>query len=184
MKRQLVLVVAAAAIVALPGCDSPDDRVSDMARQTTHEQAQQNQRIAEGSKAIAEGSKQLVEADANARRDVIELQQDLRADQAEVGKQRDKLEAERKLIAGQRVQESQAGALCVGFAIILVCLAPLVLAACSLLGLWRGPTAEEEGGILIEELTYSLVQDSALDSPALPESPPRGMVPPDAVPPA
>ena len=77
MKSLLVLVVVAA-IAALPGCGSPDDRLSDMARQTTHEQAQQNQRIAEGSKAIAEGSKQLVEADAHARRDVIGLQQDLR----------------------------------------------------------------------------------------------------------
>jgi hypothetical protein len=183
MKRLLVLAVVVAS-GALPGCGSPDDRLSDLAQQVTHEQAQQNQRIAEGSRAIAEGSKQLVEADANARRDVIELQQDLRQDQAEVGKQRDQLEAERKAIAGQRVQESQAGALCVGFAIVLVCLAPLVLAACSLLGLWRGPTTEEEGGILIEELTYSLAQDSARDRPALPGSSVRSMVPPDAVPPA
>jgi hypothetical protein len=183
MKRLLVLAVVVAS-AALPGCGSPDNRLSDMARQTTHEQAQQNQWIAEGSKAIAEGSKQLVEADANARRDAIELQQDLRQDQAEVGKQRDRLEADRKQIAGKRIQGSQAGALCVGFAILLVCLAPLVLAACSLLGLWHGPTPEEEGGILIEELTISLAEGSTRVCPALPESSARGMVPPDAVPPA
>lgn len=50
MKRLLVLAVVAAALAALPGCAEPDGRVADMAQQVTHEQAQQNQRIAEGSR--------------------------------------------------------------------------------------------------------------------------------------
>ena len=127
MKRLLVLAVVAAALAALPGCAEHDGRVADMAQQVAHEQAQQNQRIAEGSKAIAEGSQQLVEHAAKARRELVGLQKDLRKDQADIGKQRDHLEEERQVIAGQRVQESRAGALCVGFAIILVCLAPLIL---------------------------------------------------------
>ena len=87
MKRLLALAAAAvAALAALPGCDEPDGRVADMAQQVTHEQAQQNQRIAEGSKAVAEGSQQLVEHDAKARRELVGLQQDLRKDQAEIGK--------------------------------------------------------------------------------------------------
>lgn len=125
MKRLLALaVVGVTALAALPGCDKPDGRVADMAQQVTHEQAQQNQRMVEGSKAIAEGSKQLVEHDAKARQELVELQQDLRQDQTEVARQRDQLEAERKTIAGQRVQESAAGGICFALAIILVCLAP------------------------------------------------------------
>ena len=180
MHRLLVLVAGVAALAALPGCSEPDGRVADMAQQMTHEQSAQNQRIAEGSKAIAEGGRQLVENDAKARKEMIELQQDLRQDQTEVARQRDQLEAERKTIAGQRVQESAAGGICVGFAIILVCLAPLVLAGASLLGLWRSPTPEEEGGILIDELTYSLAQEAEPEPPAIPESASRSLAPPDA----
>ena len=179
MKQLLVLVVVAV-LAAIPGCDKPDGRVADMAQQMTREQSQQNQRMVEGSKAIAEGSKQLVEHDAKARQELVELQQDLRQDQSEVARQRDQLEAERKTIAGQRVQESAAGGICVGFAIILVCLAPLVLAGASLLGLWRSPTPEEEGGILIDELTYSLALEAEPEPPALPESASRSLGPPNA----
>jgi hypothetical protein len=168
MKRLPVLGAVVAALAALPGCAEPDGRVADMARQVTHEQAQQNQRIAEGSKAVAEGSRQLVEHDAKARREIVGLQQDLRKDQAEIGKQRDHLERERQAIAGQRVQESRAGVLCVGVVIILVCLAPLVLAGISLIGLWRSPTREEEREVLVEELAAWLGQEAPSDSLTLP----------------
>ena len=179
MKNLRVLAVVAAVLAVLPGCNKPDGRVADMAQQVTHEQAEQNQRVAEGSKAVAEGSKQLVEHDAKARREIVQLQQDLRQDQTEVGNQRDKLEDERKLIAGQRVQESRAGALCVGFAIILVCLAPLVLAGMSLIGLWKSSTREEEREVLVEELTVWLGQDVGPDVPSLPEDSPRSLAPPE-----
>jgi hypothetical protein len=130
-----------------------------LAEQVTHEQAEQNQRMVEGSKAVAEGSKQLVEHDAKARRELVQLQQDLRQDQMAVSEQRDQLENERKVIANQRVQESQAGALFVGLAIILACLAPLVLAGMSLLGLWKAPTQDEEREVLVEEMTSWLGQE-------------------------
>ena len=184
MKRLLVLAVAAAALAALPGCSEPDGRVADMAQQMTHEQSQQNQRIAEGSKAIAQGSQQLVEQDAKARRELVGLQQDLRKDQADIGKQRDHLEEERQVIAGQRVQESRVGALCVGFAIILVCLAPLVLAGMSLIGLWKSPTREEEREVLVEELTVWLGQEEPPGSASLAAQTSRALGLPEEGPPS
>ena len=160
MNRLLVLVViAAAALAVLPGCDKPDCRVADMAQQVTHEQAEQNHRIAEGSRAIAEGSQQLVENDAKARRELIGLQRDLQQDQSAVTRERDKLEAERKAIASERVEASKAGVFFVGLAIILVCLSPLILAGISLLGLWHSPTREEEREVLVEELAKCLGPD-------------------------
>lgn len=159
MKHLLVLAVVVAALAVLPGCGSPDGRVADLAEQVTHEQAEQNQRMVEGSKAVAEGSKQLVEHDAKARRELVQLQQDLRQDQIAVSEQRDQLENERKVIAGQRVQESKTGALFVGLAIVLACLAPLVLAGMSLIGLWKSPTREEEREILVEEVANWLAQE-------------------------
>jgi hypothetical protein len=171
MKYLLVLVVGVLAAIGLAGCDSPDQRVADMAQQFTKEQARQNQRVAEGQRAIAKGTEQLVAADAKARQDLVHLQRDLRQDQADVGKQRDKLEDERKLIASQRQSESRAGAFYVGAAIFVACLAPLVLAGCALLGLWRAPTPEEEGTILVEELALSLDQESRHSSTSLPANP-------------
>ena len=99
MKRLVVLGTVAAALAVIPGCGSPDGRVADMSQQVTHEQSEQNRRMVEGSKAVAEGSKQLVAHDAKARREIVQLQQDLRQDQTEVARQRDQLESERKAIA-------------------------------------------------------------------------------------
>jgi TolA-binding protein len=159
MKHLLVLAVVVVALAVLTGCGSPDGRMADLAEQVTHEQSEQNQRMVEGSKAVAEGSQQLVAHDAKARREIVQLQQDLRQDQTEVARQRDQLEEERKTIAGQRIQESKTGALFVGLAIILACLAPLVLAGMSLLGLWKSPTHDEEREVLVEELTSWLGQE-------------------------
>lgn len=182
--RHLVLGAVGAVLAALPGCSEPDSRVADMAQQMTHEQSEQNERIAEASRAVAEGSKRLVENDAKARRELVGLQQDLRKDQAEIGVQRDHLEEERHVIAGQRVQESRAGALCVGFAIILVCLAPLVLAGMSLIGLWKSPTSEEEREVLVEELTVWLGQEVPPGSVSLAAQTSRALGLPEEGPPS
>ena len=132
--------------------------------------------MADASKAIAQGSKQLVDADADARREVIKLQLDLRHDQAAIGQQRDALEAERKAISRERITDSAIGSGLVVFGFVLACLAPLVLAGISLVGLWKEPTQEEEGDVLIEALTNTfIVQDMPRshlpsDHPNLPPS--------------
>ena len=51
---------------------------------------------------VAEGSKRLVEADAKARAELTALQHDLQQSQADLGRQRDQLEAERRGLAEQR----------------------------------------------------------------------------------
>jgi len=164
-------------LAGLGVCSDPDTRLGDLAVQVTHDQAEQNQRIAEGSKALAQGSQHLVEADAQARRELIDLQHSLRQDQAEIGQSRDVLEAERKAIASQRRIESAVASGLVIFGVILACISPLILAALCLVGLWREPTREEEGEVLVEELVQSLVELPAPQAVALPEvSPPlRGL---------
>jgi hypothetical protein len=165
-------IASTIALAGLGGCSHPDARLGELASQVTHDQAEQNQRISEGSKAVAQGSQHLVEADAQARRDLIELQHSLRQDQAEIGQHRDALEAERKAIASQRRSDSAIASGLVIFGVILTCLAPLILAGFSLLGLWREPTREEEGEVLVEELVQSLVDLPAPQAVALPEAPP------------
>ena len=169
----LISTIGTLVLAGLGGCSGPDTRLGELASQVTHEQAEQNHRIAEGSKAVAQGSQRLVEADAQARRELIELQHSLRQDQAEIGQHRDALEAERKAIASQRRTESALASGLVIFGVIMASLAPLVLAGISLLGLWRETTREEEGEVLVEELVQSLVELPAPQALALPEvSPP------------
>jgi len=173
--RLAISVCGVALVVSLVGCRDPDPQLGQLASQVTHEQAQQNQRIAEGSRAIAQGSQELVTADAQARRDLIELQQGLRHDQTDVARQRDALEAERQAVARERRTDSTIRSGLVLFGLILACLAPLVLAGFSLLGLWREPTREEEGQILVEQLAQVLIDTPPTQLPAgrLPLSQPR-----------
>jgi hypothetical protein len=162
--KQRTLVILGLVVSLQIGCSS-DGRLADFAEQVTHEQAAQNERMAEATQSIAQGSQQRVKADAQARNDLIDLQHSLRHDQAEVSRQRDALEAERVEIAQDRLTDSQVGSSLIAIAALLVALAPLVLAGISLLGLWREPTREEEGHILIEELSKDLIVN---DNPTFP----------------
>ncbi|QDU30686.1 hypothetical protein ETAA8_58330 [Anatilimnocola aggregata] len=164
MKR-LGLVIGIAAGCALAGC-STDERLADLAQQVTHEQAAQNERMAEASQTVALGSQQLVVADAQARRELIDLQHELRRDQAGIAEQRDVLEVERREVAQARHKESLLTSGLTAVGTLLATLAPLVLAAISLIGLWRETTKEEEGQVLIEELAHHLLAEPL---PLLPE---------------
>jgi hypothetical protein len=148
--KQVPTVIAIAAAI-LSGCNN-EGRLADLAEQVTHEQAVQNQRMADSTQAVAKGSQELVTADAQARKDLINLQHALRGDQAQIAKQLTALEAERKGVAQQRLYDSAIGNGLVALGLVCAALTPLLLAAISLVGLWRAPTPEEEGNILIEEL--------------------------------
>lgn len=163
--KQFPIVIAIVA-TTLSGC-SNEGRLADLAEQVTHEQAAQNQRMADSTQAVAKGSQELVAADAQARRELITLQHALREDQAQIGQQLTALEAERKDVAAQRLYDSAIGNGLGALGLVCVALAPLLLAAISLVGLYRSPTPEEEGQILIEELSNGLLDDSSEQPPRL-----------------
>ena len=152
-------VVASADVVAcdIVGCDEPppDRTAVRLAERVTHEQAAQNKRLADATKSLTQGSQQLVSAEAKARQEVIALQRDLRQDQADIGRQRDSLEAERRRIAAQRLTDSTWSDTLLAVGILLACLAPLVLAGITLVGLWRAPSAEEIHDVLVEHFTHA-----------------------------
>ncbi|HTN75333.1 MAG TPA: hypothetical protein VL096_08805, partial [Pirellulaceae bacterium] len=109
--------------------------------------------MAEANRLMAESHEQLLEADAQSRTELIALQQDLRSDQAEVGRLRDGLEAERREISRERRTDSATGAGLVTLGIMIVCLSPLLLAAASLLGLFSEPKDAEIGVVLVDKLS-------------------------------
>jgi hypothetical protein len=85
------------------GCD---DRATRIAREAADRQAQQNSAMAELNKEVAAGGHQLVEADAQARKDIVSVHQDLQAERTRLDGGWSSLEKERQRIASERRTES------------------------------------------------------------------------------
>jgi hypothetical protein len=159
MPRNLILILLALLLTA--GCGSNDDRLVNMAQDHEKRQAEQNQRMAELQNQVAEGSKRLVEADAESREKFLAIQDNLRADQAAVGQQRDKLEVERREIAAQRIRDPIIAASIVQIGLWLACLLPLILAGYLVYAMRE--TTNQDDAIVAE----FLVTDIAAEHPLL-----------------
>jgi hypothetical protein len=92
-----------ALVAATMGCD---DHNSQIAREAADRQAEQNRQMAQVTKEVAAGTHQLVEADAEARKEVIGVHRDLQAERSQLNNGWNELENERRHIASQRRTDS------------------------------------------------------------------------------
>lgn len=130
MRKQtrLVLPIAAMLMLAAIGCDKEENkRRAEMAEKHLERQAEQNQRNSELQQEVAAGSRRLVEADARAREAMVALQREVQSERAEVGRQRDLLEVERRELAATRRLDPIIAAAITDIGLLLACLLPLVL---------------------------------------------------------
>ena len=118
---------------------------------------------------IVGASRNLVEADAKAREELIELQQNLQegvqTERQSLDRQHEGLEVERQTIARQRHRDPLIAAAIVNAGVLLACIAPLLLAFWVLRNSW----GQESAGIdelLLHELTTE--NPAFLPSPMLP----------------
>jgi hypothetical protein len=182
MAKQSTLLTSmlAVTLLAMLGC-SQDDRLARMAQDATERQAEQNREMARLNQEVAENSQRLIEADAESRREVIQLQRDLierdadgreqldalqretqaavSQERSSVDRQREKLEEERKQIAAQRNRDPIVAAAITGLAVVLACLAPIILAIYLLRTADRHQATDAE---LAELLVQELVADEPL----------------------
>jgi len=158
MIRRIPFVLLCLPILACAGCPSESDRVAEVARKAAREQAKQNERMAQVEQEVAEAHKRLVEGEAKARGEMVALQRDLQKAQAEVGEQRDSLEAERREMAAQRGRDPIiASAIeCVG--VVLACLLPLLVCIYMLRAL--RDSSDDDSAV-----TEILIQDLTSDAP-------------------
>ncbi len=170
MIRVLLVVVTVIATALIGGCEGGDGRLVGMARESADRQAEQNRQMAQLQGQVAEGARRLIEAGAQARQELTALQRDLRADQAEVGRQRDQLEAERREIAKQRHRDPIIAAAMMNVGLVLACLLPLVLCG-YLLYVLRDSGTEDEA------VTELLIEELVADRPRLlpPSRPPPAL---------
>ena len=157
-------------LVTIPGCLKNDPQLT----------AWQEQQVEHAQQQAAENTaaaRALVEADAQARQDLAALQHDLQTEHAEVGRQRDALEVERKTLAAERQRAPIIAAAIqrIGF---------LALAALPLLLCWlllRAPHREPNSTELEELLILGFADEATPLSPtgglfvALPQSVPKAL---------
>ncbi len=175
LKRLLMSLLLAVLVV---GCD---DRASDIAREAADRQARQIELMAALQEKVADGSRQLVEADAQARREMVGVHHDLQDEPSRLDTGWSDLETQRQQITSQRRTESLLAPLLE--AATVVALAVLVLGFC-----WYALVTAHGAEPSERELNELLLHDLLSDEPrllpdqssqaSLPE-PPRLEQPPD-----
>jgi hypothetical protein len=141
MFRLHAVHIVALGAAASAGCGR-DQRLAELSETVVAHQSQQNIRALEATSDVSLGTRQL-----------IHLQQQLRQDLAEIDKQRSSLDAERRELGAARQRDSLLAASVLQASTLMTSLAPLVLVSVALFAMWRSPTQEELGSILIEHLT-------------------------------
>lgn len=168
--RSLSITIAIIGLL-IAGCgDQRDERLAAVSVEAVRQQAEQNRRMVDLQEQVAVGSRRLVEADTQARREMTQLHHSVVAQQSEVGRQRDRLDEERKALAGQRNRETIWAAAIHDGACMLACLLPLVVAVLLLWPRPEMPQTAELSELLIAELSMDRLRLSAPASfAALPE---------------
>jgi hypothetical protein len=148
------ILFAALVVVVLVGCDE-NDRIVQVATEAADRQAEQSRQIADQNQTLAGATQTLIAADAQARQELIAFQKDLQAQQAEIGHQRDQLEAERRQLADARTWDSQVALAARSFGVLAACLVPIVLCWQMLRTVRQGNDDPVLTEVLITELTAS-----------------------------
>lgn len=158
MTHRVPLGLLALLILAGTGCLSESERVAEVAREAAREQAEQNKRMARVQQEVAEAHKRLVEGEAKARSEMVALERDIQGAQAEVGVQRDALEAERRQMAAERGRDPIIASAIQCTWVLLACLLPLLLSIYVL----RALRDSSDNGAAVTEI---LIQDLTSDEP-------------------
>ena len=128
MEKQILLITLTLILLIGVSCSSDENaRVAELATQQLERQADQNRRMSELQQEVASGSRKLVEADANARQEMVTLQREIQTERSEIGHQRDQLEAERREIADSRNRDPIIAAAITRVAFVVVSLLPLLI---------------------------------------------------------
>ena len=128
MEKRTLRITLTLILLTSIGCNSNENsRVAELATQQLKRQADQNRRMSELQQEVASGSRELVEADANARQEMVTLQREMQTERNEIGHQRDQLEAERREIADRRNRDPIIAAAITRVAFVVVSLLPLLI---------------------------------------------------------
>src|SRR5579871_2918330 len=92
-------------LVLLAGCDSTDERLQALSRESLDRQADQNRAMSQQNQTVAEEPRDLVAADAEARRDILETTRAIQTERANLDRQHEHLAEERRQVVELRQRE-------------------------------------------------------------------------------
>ena len=162
MRRTMIPI--AIVLIAI-GCQSDSDRVAELASRHATQQNELSRETVKLQNELVEGTQKLVEADAQARRDFLELEGKLDEQRVEVGRRHDELEDERREIAKQRYRDPIVANAVIAAATLLACVLPMLLAGWLLRAQLNETEEHTATEILLEEIS---AKHPALASPSRP----------------
>ena len=121
------IVTLTAIVVMAIGCSSDSDRVAELASRHATQQSELSRETVKLQTKLVEGTHELVKADAQARREFIELEGRLDQQRAEIARRHDDLEDERQVIAKQRIRDPIVADAVIAIGSLLACLLPLLV---------------------------------------------------------
>lgn len=128
-------------LILTSGCEEEDSQV---AREAANRQAEQNMAMAELNQEVASGTRRLVEADAQARKEVIGVHHDLLAERTQLNASWNALDQERRTLAGQLRTESLLAPVIQAAALISVAAVMLGFCWYALVAIRRGDDTDAQ----------------------------------------
>jgi hypothetical protein len=147
-----ILNLLAVVLLSVAGCSSRDERLVELSRQSADRQAEQNRLVEANNQQVIDGARKLVEADAEGRKENIELHRQLASERTAINQQRDALEQERRQFADQRSRDPIIANTILAVAGLLAATLPLVACVYLFRGLFHSSQDEAMADLLIEQL--------------------------------
>jgi len=148
LQRWLLLIVGLITI----GCSSDDQRLIEVSRQSLDRQAEQNRLVTTNNQQVIDATGKLVEADAQARRENIQLQHEVQSERLAINQQQDHLEHDRRQIAEQRGRDPIIAESIQSAVALIVAALPLIVCLFLLRGLFQKSDDQVMADVLVEEL--------------------------------
>lgn len=157
------------AMTLMAGCDSRDERLQQLTRESLNRQAEQNRQIGLQSQQVAEATKQLIDAHAKGREELIGIQKEIQTERATVARQYESLHQEHKQLATDQQALSRAqlrepliANAIQSAAVLVAALVPLIVACYLLKAVARDRDEDSENA---ELLVTELISDVPLSLP-------------------
>jgi hypothetical protein len=182
MSTNLILRPVGALLIAVCaiGCDSHDRRYVELSQDAVARQAEQNAQIARQSQQVAEAAHELVQADAQARAELIaaqrSLEEGMQTERRRLDTERDTLEQDRQALATARQFEPIIASTIWSAALLLAVILPLVLCIYLIRSLGKNEPSEDLTELLVCEFTTQqpmLLPPTPADLRRLDQSPPE-----------
>lgn len=186
-----ILLALVVIFIQCGGCGGSDHgRVAEMARESLNRQAEQNAQMARQSQQVAEAAKNLVAADAESRKEFVQLQHELQDERETLNTGRDSLEEDRRDLAVERQRESILGSILTRLGFFAMAVIPFVLSGFLLRSvLWRDNPDDALSEILLTDLASDeprllITAEAGKDQRLLPAEPPADGEPMSTDPPS